>query len=94
MAADRAEELHIELAMLLARHEPALTEGDRADLVRLEESYGWRPGRRPVRPEPKIAEFLDLFDRAEQEELTYRTLAVGTVEELRNAFRRGLSEVL
>ena len=42
-------------------------------------------------PEPKIADFLDLFDRAEQEELTYRTLAVGTVEELRNAFRRGLS---
>jgi hypothetical protein len=44
-----------------------------------------------VRPEPKIAAFLDLFDRAEQEELTYRTLAAGTVEELRNAFRRGLS---
>jgi hypothetical protein len=47
-----------------------------------------------VRPEPKIAEFLDLFDRAEQEELTYGTLTVGTVEELRNAFRRGLSEAL
>lgn len=44
-----------------------------------------------MRPEPKIAAFLDLFDRAEQEELTYRTLADGTVEELRNAFRRGLS---
>lgn len=44
-----------------------------------------------MRPEPKIAVFLDLFDRAEQEELTYRTLATGTVEELRNAFRRGLS---
>ena len=41
--------------------------------------------------QPKIAVFLDLFDRAEQEELTYRTLATGTVEELRNAFRRGLS---
>ena len=44
-----------------------------------------------VRPEPKIAVFLDLFDRAEQEELTYHTLAGETVEELRNAFRRGLS---
>jgi hypothetical protein len=94
MAADRAEELHIELVALLARHEPTLTEGDRADLVRLEEGYGWRPGRRPVRPEPKIAEFLDLFDRAEQEELTYGTLEVGTVEELRNAFRRALSGAL
>ena len=47
--------------------------------------------RHTVRPEPKIAVFLDLFDRAEQEELTYRTLATGTVEALRNAFRRGLS---
>lgn len=64
---------------------------ERAHLVRLEEGYGWRPGRRPVRPVPKIAVFLDLFDRAEQEELTYRTLAPGTTEELRNAFRRGLS---
>jgi hypothetical protein len=89
--ADRADELQLELARLLAQHEPTLTEGDRADLVRLEESYGWRPGRRPARPEPNIAAFLDLFDRAEQEELTYRTLADGTVEELRNAFRRGLS---
>jgi hypothetical protein len=44
-----------------------------------------------VRPEPKIAAFLDLFDRAEQEELTYHTLAGETVEELRTAFRRGLS---
>ena len=93
-AADRAEELHVELAALLARHEPTLTESDRDTLVRLEEGYGWRPGRRPVRPEPKIAEFLDLFDRAEQEELTYGTLTVGTVEELRNAFRRALSEAL
>ena len=70
-AADRAEELHVELAALLARHEPTLTESDRDALVRLEEGYGWRPGRRPVRPEPKIAEFLDLFDRAEQEGATY-----------------------
>ena len=91
MATDRAEELHNELTALLARHEPTLTDGERADLVRLEEGYGWRPGRRPVRPEPQIAVFLDLFDRAEQEELTYGTLALGTVEELRNAFRRGLS---
>lgn len=90
MAADRAEALHVELATLLARHESMLTEAERADLVRLEEDYGWRPGRRPARPEPKIAEFLNLFDRAEQEELTYGTLAAGTVDELRNAFRRGL----
>ena len=88
---DRAEELQVELAVLLAEHEPTLTADERADLVRLEEGYGWRPGRRPARPAPQIAVFLDLFDRAEQEELTYRTLAVGTVEELRNAFRRGLS---
>ena len=89
--ADRAEELHGELAALLATHQPPLSDGDRAELVRLEEGYGWRPGRRPVRPQPQIAAFLDLFDRAEQEELTYGTLADGTVEELRNAFRRGLS---
>jgi hypothetical protein len=91
MGADRAEELQSELIALLERHGPTLTDGDRADLVRLEEGYGWRPGRRPARPEPQIAAFLDLFDRAEQEELTYRTLAAGTVEELRNAFRRGLA---
>jgi hypothetical protein len=89
--ADREEELRVELAGLLARHEPTLTVDERAHLVRLEEGYGWRPGRRPMRPEPKIAAFLDLFDRAEQEELTYRTLAAGTVDDLRDAFRRGLS---
>jgi hypothetical protein len=89
--ADRAEELQLELARLLAEHEPALTDGDRAALVRLEESYGWRPGRRPVRPEPQIAAFLDLIDRAEQEELTYGTLAGGTVDDLRDALRRGLA---
>jgi hypothetical protein len=33
----------------------------------------------------------DLFDRAEQEELTYRTLETGTVDELRNVFRRGIA---
>jgi hypothetical protein len=90
--AGRAEELHVELAALLAQHEPTLTESDRDALVRLEEGYGWRPGRRPARPAPNIAAFLDLFDRAEQEEITYGTLAVGTVEELRNAFRRALAE--
>ena len=88
--ADRAEELRDELAGLLAEHEPTLTADERAQLVRLEEGYGWRPGRRPVRPEPKITAFLDLFDRAEQEEVTYRTLAAGTIDELRSAFRRGL----
>jgi hypothetical protein len=46
--ADRAKELRIELAGLLARHEPTLSEDDRAQLVRLEEGYGWRPGRRPA----------------------------------------------
>jgi hypothetical protein len=90
--ADRAEELRVELSDLLAEHEPTLTADERAHLVRLEEGYGWRPGRRPARPEPKIAAFLDLFDQAEQEELSYRTLAPGTIDELRDAFRRGLSE--
>jgi hypothetical protein len=91
MAAGRAEQLFGELAELVAKHEPTLTAVERDALIRLEEGYGWRPGRRPVRPEPQIAAFLDLFDRAEQEELTYRTLASGTVEELRNAFRRALA---
>ena len=90
--ADRREELQLELAGLLAEHEPTLTADERVDLVRLEEGYGWRPGRRPVRPDARIAAFLDLFDRAEQEELTYRTLEAGTVDELRDAFRRGLSQ--
>lgn len=88
---DRAEELRLELAGLLAKHEPTLTDGERAELVQLEQRDGWRPGRRPMRPEPKIAAFLDLFDRAEQEEVTYRSLESGTVEELRSAFRRGLA---
>ena len=92
MASDRAAELHVELAGLLAQHAPTLTEAERDQLVRLEEGYGWRPGRRPVRPDARTAAFLDLFDRAEQEELTYRTLEAGTVDELRNAFRCGLSQ--
>jgi hypothetical protein len=90
--ADRGEELRVELAGLLAEHEPTLTADERVHLVRLEEAYGWRPGRRPARPDAKIAAFLDLFDRAEQEELTYRTLEAGTVDDLRSAFRRGLSQ--
>jgi hypothetical protein len=90
--ADRGEELRVELAGLLAEHGPTLTADERVDLVRLEEGYGWRPGRRPVRPDARTAAFLDLFDRAEQEELTYRTLEAGTVDELRNAFRCGLSQ--
>jgi hypothetical protein len=88
---DRAEELHIELAGLLARYEPALTGNERTELLQLERTYGWRPGRRPARPEAKIAAFLDLFDRAEQEEITYRTLEGGTVEELRLTFRERLA---
>jgi len=89
--ADRAEELCAELAGLLAQHEPTLTDGERADLLQLEQRGGWRPGSRPTRPEPKISAFLDLFDRAEQEELTYRTLTGGSVDGLRQAFRDRLS---
>ena len=88
--ANRADELRRELDALLAQHEPTLTDAERAELVQLERRYGWRPGRRPARPEPKIAAFLDLFDRAEQEEITYGTLTTGTVEGLRVAFRQGM----
>lgn len=91
MMADRVEELHAELADLLARHEPTLTDGERADLLQLEQRCGWRPGSRPIRPEPKITAFLNLFDRAEQEELTDRTLAGGSVDKLRETFRERLS---
>ncbi len=93
MTADRADELRRELTALLAQHEPTLTDVERAELVQLERRFGWRPGRRPARPEPKIAAFLDLFDRAEQEEITYGTLAGGTVEELRIAFRQSLHDI-
>lgn len=89
--ADRVEELRVELAGLLARHEPTLTDSERTDLLQLEERGGWRPGSRPTRPEPKISAFLDLFDRAEQEELTQHTLAGGSLDELRRAFRERLS---
>jgi hypothetical protein len=89
--ADRVERLHSELDELLARYGPTLTESERADLLQLEERCGWRPGSRPTRPEPKISAFLDLFDRAEQQELTDRTLAGGSVDELRRAFRERLA---
>ena len=89
--ADRVEDLQAELTGLLARYEPTLTDGERADLVQLEQRGGWRPGARPSRPEPKISAFLDFFDRAEQQELTDRTLAGGSVDELRLAFRERLS---
>lgn len=89
--AERAEELRAELSSLLARHEPTLTDAERADLLQLEQRGGWRPGSRPTRPEPKISAFLDLFDRTEQEELTDRTLAVGSLDELRRTFRERLA---
>jgi len=89
--ADRVEDLLAELAGLLARYEPTLTDGERADLVQLEQRGGWRPGARPPRPEPKISAFLDFFDRAEQQELTDRTLAEGSLVELRLAFRDRLA---
>ena len=74
---DRADELHAELAALLGLHEPGLSDAERSELLRLEQHGDWRPGRRPARPEPKVRDFLDLFDRAEQEELTYRSLPDG-----------------
>ena len=89
--ADGVERLQLELAGLLSVHEPTLTDGERADLLELELRQGWRPGSRPTRPEPKISAFLDLFDRAEQEELTDRTLARGSVDQLRDSFRARLS---
>jgi hypothetical protein len=89
--ADRVEELLAELEGLLARYEPALSASERADLLQLERRAAWRPGSRPTRPEPEVSAFLDLFDRAEQEELTDRTLADGSVDELRRVFRERLS---
>jgi hypothetical protein len=89
--ADRVEDLRAELAGLLTRYESTLTEGERADLVQLEARGGWRPGARPSRPEPKISAFLDFFDRAEQQELTDRTLAAGSLDELRLVFRGSLA---
>jgi hypothetical protein len=89
--ADRAAELQAELADLLARHEPDFSPGDRVELLQLEQREAWRPGARPTRPEPSVSAFLNLFDRAEQEELTDRTLAGGSVDELRRVFRERLS---
>ena len=89
--ADGVERLQLELAGLLSVHEPKLTDGERADLVQLEARCGWRPGSRPTRPEPKISAFLDFFDRAEQQELTDGTLAGGSVDALRLAFREQLT---
>jgi hypothetical protein len=90
---DRATDLQAELADLLARYEPTLTDGERSDLLQLERRGGWRPGGRPARPEPKVSAFLDLLDRAEQEELTDRTLEGGSVDELRRRLRERLSGV-
>ena len=89
--ADRVAELQAELAGLLARHEPEFSPADRAELLQLEQREAWRPGARPTRPEPTVTAFLNLFDRAEQEELTDRTLAGGSVDELRRVFRERLS---
>ena len=88
--AEGVERLQLELAGLLAVHEPRFTDGERADLAQLEARCGWRPGSRPSRPEPKISAFLDFFDRAEQQELTDGTLAGGSVAALRLAFREHL----
>jgi hypothetical protein len=89
--ADGVEQLHAELTGLLATHEPTLSDAERADLVQLEERCGWRPGSRPTRPERKVSAFLDFFDRAEQQELTDRTLVAGSVDALRLAFRERLA---
>ena len=89
--ADRASDLQAELAALLAQHEPKLRDDERTALLQLEQRCAWRPGSRPTRPEPMVVAFLNLFDRAEQEELTDRTLVAGTVDELRRTFREQLS---
>ena len=44
-----------------------------------------------MRPEPMVSAFLELFDRAEQEELAYHSLPEGSVDELRQVFRDRLS---
>ena len=79
--ADRVAQLHVELAELIARHEPTLTDRERFELLHTEQHGGWRPRSRPTRAEPKVSAFLNLSDRAEQEELTDRTLAAGTIDE-------------
>jgi len=89
-AAERVQQLHGELDALFVQYD--LSEYERAELLELERRGGWRPGARPTRPEPKVAAFLNLLDRAEQEELADRTLADGSVEELRRALREHLSD--
>jgi hypothetical protein len=84
---ERVERLRVELAGLLEKHGPGLSDIERADLLFLEARSGWQPGRRPMRPDPTVTAFLELFDRAEQEELAYRTLPAGSLDELRRAFR-------
>ena len=89
--ADRVEQLHAELAGLLAA---ARADAHRRRAGRSRAAgrrCGWRPGSRPTRPERKVSAFLDFFDRAEQQELTDRTLAGGSVDELRLAFRERLA---
>jgi hypothetical protein len=87
---ERVERLRLELAGLLEKHEAGLTDGERADLLFLEARSGWQPGRRPMRPDATVSAFLELFDRAEQEELAYHTLPAGSLDELRLAFRERL----
>ena len=91
---DRAGDLRTELASLLEKHAPELTDGARAELLFLEGQSGWQPGRRPMRPDPTVSAFLELFDRAEQEELAYRTLPAGSLDELRQVFRDRLGDEL
>ena len=58
--ADRASDLHAELALLLAEHEPTLRDYERADLLQLEQRCAWRPGGRPTRPEKMVVSFLNV----------------------------------
>jgi hypothetical protein len=88
-AADRVQQLHGELDALFAQYD--LSDYERTELLELEQRGGWRPGARPTRPEPSIAAFLNFLDRTEQEELTDRTIADGSVDELRRALRAHLA---
>jgi hypothetical protein len=86
-----AQRMRAELSGLLEKHVPGLTEIERADLLFLESRSSWRPGRRPMRPDPMVTAFLELFDRAEQQELAYHALPPGSLEELRQVFRERMS---
>jgi hypothetical protein len=88
---ERTDRIHGELSRLFETHELDLSDNDRAELLFLERQSGWQPGRRPIRPEPRIAAFLDLFDRVEQEELAYRTLPAGSLDGLRQVFRERIA---